>query len=182
MPAKFSMRKKLVLLMAACLMVLGGCTGTSMQIGTTLTLCCPGSYSEYSDYGVEVVNMPLFLRNYVVDEFDAAFQEKGITRDDRINDLRVVLRYNHINLSSDQQEIDPFIRVEAINVELNYIATIEIEIFETSTNRQVWGGSVSRIHQVVPGEYMHEDRARPAFEQAFRTVLASYPPLVSDES
>ncbi len=170
------------LVAASILLTLVACAQNATQIGNNLTLCCPGNYSEYSDYGVEVVDMPLFLRDYVVAEFDEAFQDKGLARNDQINDLRVVLRYNHINLSSEQQEIDPFVRIESLNVELNYIATIEISIFETATNDLVWGGSISRIHQVVPGEYMHEDRARPAFQQAFRSVLASYPSLVADDS
>jgi hypothetical protein len=115
------------------------------------------------------------LRDYVVVEFDAAFQEKGLQRDDRINDIRVLLRYNHVNLDPEQQRIDPFIRMESITVELNYIAVLEIEIVETATNNRVWAGSISRIHQVTPGEYMHEARARPAFSGAFSEVLASYP-------
>ena len=169
------------LLLAVAVLISGGCAQNATEIGTNLNLCCPGNYSDYADYGVEVIGMPIFLRDYVIAEFDAAFQEKGLQRDDQVNDIRVILRYNHINLTSEQQEIDPFIRVEALNVELHYIAEIEIGIYETATDEPVWGGSISRIHQVVPGEYMHEDRARPAFLQAFRAVLASYPPLTSNE-
>ncbi|NKB34536.1 MAG: hypothetical protein GKR91_15700 [Pseudomonadales bacterium] len=159
-----------------------GCAQNSLQIGTNLTLCCPGTYSEYTEYGLSVENMPLFLRDYVVAEFDEAFQEKGLERNDQINDIRVVLSYNHINLNSQQQDVDPFVRVESISVQLDYVARIEIEMIETRSNDVVWGGTISRIHQVIPGEYMHEDRARPAFLQAFRNVLASYPPLFSDDS
>lgn len=172
--------RNLALLTAVALLT--ACAQNSTRIGTNLDLCCPGNYSEYADYGVEVEGMPLFLRDYLVTEFDNAFQEKGMMRNDRFNDVRVILRYNHINLNPVQESIDPFVRMEGMSVELNYIAEIEIEIIETASNRQVWGGSISRIHQVVPGEYMHEGRARMAFEEAFRTVLASYPSLRSDDS
>lgn len=131
---------------------------------------------------MRTVDMPVFLQEYVTAEFDAAFAEKWLTRNDRMNDLQILLRYNHINLSSEQESIDPFKRVEAMNVELNYVAAIDIEIRETATNDIVWAGSTSRIHQVVPGDYMHEDRARPAFRQAFRALLSSYPPLSADPS
>jgi len=83
---------------------------------------------------VRTVDMPVFLQEYVTAEFDAAFAEKGLTRNDRMNDLQILLRYNHINLSSEQESIDPFKRVEAMNVELNYVAAIDIEIRETATN------------------------------------------------
>ena len=131
---------------------------------------------------MRTVDMPVFLQEYVTAEFDAAFAEKRLTHNDRMNDLQILLRYNHINLSSEQESIDPLMRVEAMNVELNYVAAIDIEIRETATNDIVWAGSISRIHQVVPGEYMHEDRARPAFRQSFRALLSSYPPLSVDPS
>lgn len=156
---------------------LAACVQTGGQIGTSIDVCCPGDYDDYDDYGVTTVNMPLFLRDYVVDEFDQAFQEKGLSRNDQINDLRVELRYNHINLDPEQEDINPFVRIESLNVELNYIAEIEVRMYETASNNLVWAGSISRIHQVTPGEYMHEDRARPEFLQAFRRILENYPNL-----
>ena len=169
-------------LLSLCAFVVVSCAQYSTQIGSNLTVCCPGNYGEYQDYTVQTVDMPIFLRDYVTAEFDAAFSEKGMSRNDQMNDVKVLLRYNHINLTSEQESIDPFVRVEAMNVELNYVAAIDIEIRETATDEIVWAGSISRIHQVVPGEYMHEDRARPAFRQAFRALLSSYPPLVESPS
>lgn len=160
----------------AYLTVLSGCSlGDGMQIGTHLKLCCPGNYEEYVEYSLDTRDMPLFLRDYVASEFETAFQEKGLTRNDQLHDLRVVLRYNHVNLYPEQQEIDPFMRRGSSDVEINYIATLEVEMFETSTTELVWAGSISRIHSVVPGEYMHEDRARAEFLMAFRKLLIGYP-------
>jgi len=87
----------------------------------------------------------------------------------------MVLAYNHINLYLDQQDIDPFVRMKFLNVELSYIAQINIEIAETATREKVWGGAISRIHQVTPGKYMHEERASPEFYKAFTRVLENYP-------
>ena len=165
------------IVLAGCAIILVGCAQTGTQIGSNLSICCPGNYSSYTEYGLEVQNMPIFLRDYVTAEFESAFNQKGLSRNDRINDVRVVLRYVQIDLVPGQAEIDPFVRIERLNVELNYIARIEIEILETQSNDVVWAGSVSRIHQVTPGEYMHENRARPYFQQAFQSLLESYPPL-----
>lgn len=169
------MNKRIRAVWLAALIVLAGCAQNGAQIGASPALCCPGDYANYATYGLETENMPLFLRDYVLAQFDAAFQAKGLLRNDRSNDLRVLLRYNHINLSPEQQNIDPFVRIEALTVELSYIAAIEIEMVETRSNELVWAGTISRIHRVTPGEYMHEERARPAFLQAFSTVLESYP-------
>ena len=119
--------------------------------------------------------MPLFLSDWVVEMFDSAMQEKRLTRDDQINDLIITLSYRHVNLNPEQQDINPFIRPEAIDVELRYIAVVEISMRETATGQEVWAGEVSRIHTVTPGEYMHEGPARVAFQETFRDLLNSYP-------
>jgi len=169
------MRTPKTVWLLAVLFLVSSCAQTGSQIGAAPVVCCPGNYASYARYGLETENMPLFLRDYVISEFDAAFQPKGLMRNDRSNDVRVLLRYNHINLNSDQEDIDPFVRVEALTVELNYVAAIEIEIVESRTDKLVWAGTISRIHRVSPGEYMHEERARPEFQQAFQAVLESYP-------
>ncbi len=164
-----------ITLFAACLVFLSSCAQTGTQIGSSLTLCCPGDYENYEDFGLEVVDMPIFLRDYVSAEFEAVFQSKGLSRNDRMNDVRAVLTYRHINLDPETEDIDPFVRLESISTELRYIARIDVDIYETRSNDLVWAGSISRIHQVSPGEYMHEDRAKPSFYQAFSNLLADYP-------
>ncbi|MFT4672864.1 MAG: hypothetical protein ACI945_002208 [Pseudohongiellaceae bacterium] len=118
--------------------------------------------------------MPLFLRDYVANEFDIAIQEKGLRRNDQMNDLKIVLRYNHVNLFPAQQDIDPFMRRVSSSVELNYIATLEVKMYQTSTAELVWAGSVSPINSVAPGEYMHEERAGTEFQAPFRKLLKGY--------
>lgn len=163
------------ILLASALAILAGCAQSGSQIGSSLTLCCPGSYEDYADYRLETENMPLFLRDYVVEQLQLALAEVGLVRNDTLHDLRVVLRYNHINLDAQQQDIDPFVRIESINVDLHYIAQLELEMYETATDELVWAGAISRIHQVAPGEYMHEERAQPEFLMAFRRLLQDYP-------
>ena len=170
---KITVMRGLVLL-PLC-MVLSGCVQNSLRIGNTLNLCCPGDYDNYKSFGVDTDNMPLFLHDYVVAEFIAAFEQRGLTHNDQINDLQVLLSYRHVNLDAEQQQIDPFIRQESINVELHYIATIDIEMKETASNKVVWAGQIHRIHRVSPGEYMHEHRAAAAFRETFLDLLQHYP-------
>lgn len=157
-------------------LILASCaTGPGMQIGNTVTLCCPGNYDSYTTFAVETVDMPIFLRDYMVSEFDTAFQERGLTRNDQRSDLIVALSYRHVNLDPETQNVDPFVRMESINVELNYIATIDITMRERAGGKVVWGGQISRIHSVSPGEYMHEGGARSAFLETFQDLLEAYP-------
>ncbi len=169
------MNKLKLLALTVALLTTVGCSQTGSQIGVSPQLCCPGDYGSYSSYSLSTEGIPIFLRDYVVAEFERAFAEKGLERSVNNSDVEVVLAYNHINLYPEQQEIDPFIRVESLSVELSYVAQIEIRIKESATSNPVWAGAISRIHHVSPGEYMHETRAAPAFYQAFVEVLASYP-------
>ncbi|MGM0634169.1 MAG: hypothetical protein ACQETO_13495 [Pseudomonadota bacterium] len=160
------------------LIMLAGCAQQDfMQIGAATTLCCPGDYESYESYGVVNDNLPGFLADYVVAEFDAAFQEKGLVRNDRLNDIEVTLQYNHINLNPDQEEVDPFDEQIQPEERLRYVAQVQILMHESDTGEAVWSGQINRIHSVLPGSYMHEERARPAFREAFLEALQSYPPL-----
>lgn len=159
----------------SAIVLLAACAQTGAQIGHSVHLCCPGNYAEYSEYGVELREMPAFLSDYVVAEFDRAFQEKGVTRNDNRNQLRATLSYRHVNLNPEQQEIDPFERRIEDDVVLRYEATIMVEIRESASGRVVYAGQINHLHSVTPGEFMHEERARPEFANAFRAMLESYP-------
>ena len=147
----------------------------SMSIGNTVTLCCPGNYANYNNYAIEVEGLPVFLRDYVVTEFDTAFQELGMTRNDVNSDIVVNLTYRHVSLNPEQQAIDPFTRIETMNTTIDYIANIDITMRERNGGKEVWGGTISHIHSVAPGEYMHEEGAKPAFLMTFRDLLTEYP-------
>jgi hypothetical protein len=170
-------KKSVQVVLLSILLGLTACAQTSQQIGHSVNLCCPGNYGEYKEYRLETQDIPSFLNAYVVSEFDSVFQEKGLMRNDSRNQVRITLSYQHVNLNPEQETIDPFERQLVDDVTLRYIATIVVDIRESSTGEMVWSGQINRIHTVVPGEYMHEDVARPEFAGAFREMLASYPVL-----
>tara|TARA_R100001377_G_scaffold18176_2_gene9346 strand:- start:858 stop:1385 length:528 start_codon:yes stop_codon:yes gene_type:complete len=158
------------------LTILTACSSTAgTRIGNTVTLCCPGNYANYQSYAIEDAGVPFFMRDYVIMEFDTAFQELGMVRNDGSGDIIVNLNYRHVNLDSEQQDIDPLMRVESMTVELRYIANIDISMRERAGGKIVWEGTISRIHTVQPGEYMHEEGASTAFLATFRDLLSEYP-------
>ncbi|MDX1492239.1 MAG: DUF4136 domain-containing protein [Pseudohongiellaceae bacterium] len=164
----------LTLFLSAC----GSYSG--LRISNDVTLCCPGDYAAYDSFAVETIELPVFLRGYVSEAFTQAFSERGMTLNENASDLIVKLSYRHVSLDADQQEIDPFMRMESMNVELHYIANIDIEMRERQGGEVVWGGTISRIHSVQPGEYMHEGPATDAFLQTFRDLLTQYPSRLDD--
>ena len=54
-------------------------------------------------------------------------------------------------------------------------------MYETRTAGLVCARSVSRVHSIVSGEYVHEDRAGPEFQVAFRKLRAEYPANLNEE-
>lgn len=158
------------------LIVFTACSSNAgMRIGNTVTLCCPGDYANYDSYAIEVEELPVFLRDYVVTEFDIAFQELGMVRNDSSGDIVVNLTYRHVSLDPEQQDIDPFTRIESMSTTIDYIANIDITMRERISGKAVWGGTISHVHSVSPGEYMHEEGAKPAFLKTFRDLLSEYP-------
>jgi hypothetical protein len=159
-----------------CLLVLSACSSNAgLGIGNTVTLCCPGNYANYDSYAIEDAGVPIFMRDYLITEFDTAFQELGMARNDGSGDIIVNLNYRHVNLDVEQQDVDPLMRVESMTVELRYIANIDISMRERAGGKVVWEGTISRIHSVQPGEYMHEEGASSAFLATFRDLLSEYP-------
>ena len=168
--------KRMKTALLAVVLIFTGCAQSGLRIGNTVTLCCPGNYRDYEEYRLQTENMPLFLSDWVVEMFDSAFQERGMERNDQINDLIVTLSYRHVNLDPETQDVNPFVRQETIDVELRYIAVVECLNARNSNRRRGLGwGQVSRIHTVSPGEFMHEGPARVAFQETFRDLLANYP-------
>jgi hypothetical protein len=51
--------------------MLSGCRPYSgMQIGNEVTIFCPENYANYSSFAIENVELPVFRRGYVSEEFD----------------------------------------------------------------------------------------------------------------
>ncbi|GAB1258473.1 hypothetical protein NBRC116494_29750 [Aurantivibrio plasticivorans] len=183
------MKKILVLLFISCF--ISSCSSTHTSVGYAVTLCCPGNYSQYTNYTLQTQDIPAFLTDTITQNFDLAFQEKGLGKVHLSNhknpSLAVTLRYVHVNLNAEQERpvsstMEKWERHESYSQALSYMATIEINIREFTTKELVWSGQVQRRHHVQPGEYMHEDRASGDILMAFRDVLMSYPSLEADKN
>ncbi len=159
-------------------LLLAGCSNNP-SIGYSVIPCCdqaPTTPIGSGTYRITTESIPSFLKNMVVEEFEKAFEEKGFRKNiNNDNSLTVNLRYEHTNLNTEQENIDPLVRHDSMNIELHYIATIVVEIKNTADNALLWSGKINRTHHVSPGEYMHGGNARGAFLMAFRNLLKEFP-------
>lgn len=158
--------KKVLLFFLACL--LAACQSNTGGIGVSVTHCCPEAV--YRTFFSEIRDMPAFLEPLVKVNFDAAFAARGMVLDENHSDLRAVLRYEQEDLPRPSPP-DEFEGQISPGGNVRYIARVRVDLFDTSTGEKVWAGSVQRIHDVDPGEYMHSGPASRAIFEAFVRLL-----------
>lgn len=117
--------------------------------------------------------MPEFLKPLILANFDAALFSRGLVRDED-SDLHAVIRYRQLDLSegspsgaSRKEQVSP-------GGNVRFIARVEVDIFDSVTREPVFRGSIQRIHDVDPGEYMHTGQASGAIYEAFSQLLADF--------
>jgi|TARA_B100000315_G_scaffold193562_1_gene184099 hypothetical protein len=120
-----------------------------------------------------MVNAPEFLREHIIREFDTAFEEHGLTRNDSESDLRVRFIYKYIRLDAVQGDIDLVSEEEAIESDVHYKEVISIDLFETDTGYHIRGGEISRILSISPLDYGIEERNKNDLLSAFRRFLTA---------
>lgn len=154
------------------LLVLSGCQSNISGIGFSLGQCC--AEDTYQSFSTQTLNMPGFLQPLMVSNFQAVFSASGMNPIAEGGDLKVVLRYEQENISS-QERHDDFEGHLAPGGKVRYLAKVWVEMSDAKTDVLVWSGSIQRIHDVDAGEFMHAGKASVALQQAFQNLLASYP-------
>ncbi|MGH1470595.1 MAG: hypothetical protein ACRBCS_05340 [Cellvibrionaceae bacterium] len=174
--------KKTIVFMLFFLSLIG-CATHSPNIGYSASQCCTkeltvADFTQLSTYAVTTQDIPSFLNDMVLEEFNKAFEEKGFKSIASDADLAVTLTYQHTNLDNRQSHIDPLTPHETMNIELHYIASILVTITKSTQSEDhtiLWTGKINRTHRVSPGEYMHDNNTRGAFLIAFRNLLKEFP-------
>ncbi len=88
-------------------------------------------------------------------------------------DLEVVLRYEQENLPQAERP-DDFEGHISPGGNFRYVARVRVNVFDGTSGDLVFSGSVQRIHDVDPGEYMHTGNASLAIFQAFTRLLSDF--------
>lgn len=146
------------------------------ESGYSLMLISPSNlkYNSYHSYGIEIVNVPEFLRGYIIEEFENVFEERGLTRNDNANELRVICIYKYTRLDAVQTDINLPIEGDPIEGDVHYKEVISIDIFETDTGYRILRGKISRILSISPLDYSLDDRNQHDLQSAFRRLLADF--------
>lgn len=169
------MRLIRVLSLAAVLVSLLVTTGCAVQRGgiTTATgVCCADP--TFETFEVVAQDIPAFLGPLMVSNFSVALAERGLAPVDSGGDVVVTLRYEQQDLS-DPVDVDSFDERIESGGDVRFIAKMVVEMRAAGSDEIAWSGTIQRVHNIGPGEYMHTGRASLALLESFMALLESYP-------
>jgi hypothetical protein len=159
---------------AFALGLLTACASSS-DVSRKLEFCCGPPGTELSSYSVALVGVPGFLVPYLRDELDAALQAKGLAPVAADPTALVTMTYSEIYPDADEPLADDGFADPMLSARSRrFVAVVTLEIRRASDGAEVLRGTLSRMHTVSVGEYMHQ-RARVTIREGFDGLLKRLP-------
>ena len=151
--------------------LLNGCVTSQSNIGASVTLCCPAKSHE--TFELETVRVPRFMSDLLAANLGTVLAIKGLQPVTEHGDLKVRISYLQEDLAMAVR-LDDFDERVSEGGDVRFIAEILVEMVDQETRETVFSGSIKRIHDVSPGEYMHTGRASEAIFESFSELFEGY--------
>lgn len=161
------------LLMAAC--------GSTPSLSTNVDYCCRPLVERVHSYRVEFEDMPEFLKPMLRDEASIVLATKGMDYTEGDADAILTMSYIDTPLSKDTSGDDEASGLLIGGDGMRFVAEVRVEMKNSVTQEIVSSGSMSRIHNLTTGSYMHESPARDAMRRAFAELFIDYPDPTYDD-
>ena len=154
------------------LLLLSGCTNS--YLGISVSPGDGGTVAPFESFEVQAEGLPAFLGPILVSNFSVAMAERGLQPVLSGGDAIARLRYvqEELNVEQDHDAFDE--RIDQ-GSDIRFVAKIVVEVTAAGSDEIFWSGSIQRLHNVRPGDYMHTGRASVALLEAFRNLLSDYP-------
>src|SRR5262249_1677247 len=127
-----------------------------------------------TSYSLKLVNVPGFLVPYLRDELEAALVAKGLTHVNADPTAFVTLTYSEIYPDPEPLPDDGFADPMLSERSRRFIALVTVDIQRAADGAELLRGTLSRMHTVTVGEYMH-DKARVPIREGFEQLLKPLP-------
>lgn len=171
--------RTVVFVMCSCF-GLAGC-GSTPQILTDTSYCCRPAVEQVYTFRVEFEDMPEFLKPMLRDEASNVLHTKNLKYTEDTAHAVLNMAYVDRTYEGPDSGRDEAWETSAPAGGMRFIAEVQMELRNTVTSELIWSGSMSRLHNVYEGSYMHEAPARAAMAGAFRDLFADFPDSVFDE-
>ncbi len=154
------------------LLLLASCVSNPSGVSSSTESCCVEGV--YKTFEYESRSIPIFLESLIASNLSTALAIKGLQPVDENGDLVARVSYVQEDLPIAAR-YDDFDERVSEGGDVRFVAKIVVELVDAKSNETVFSGSIQRIHEVSPGEYMHTGRASLAIFEAFSDLLAEYP-------
>ncbi len=131
--------------------------------------------ARISSYTVTMENMPGFLEPYFRDELVAALAARGAAEVPQNGDAEFVLRFGQTPLGDEPPRGDQLGDSTASEEPMRFTARVQLLVRLRGERDATLLGSLSRVHTVGAGDYMHQ-RARTQIRRGLDRLLAGLMP------
>lgn len=162
--------------------VLTGCAQSPSRVSTDVFTCCEADFYRYATYQVTMTNVPGFLEPYLRGGIVPVLEQKGLVPTMDRPDLTVNVIFNQVFLTPDSVEQDYFGEGVDPGIASRFMAAIAVDMIDTDTDRIVWSGRLSRIHNDPHGQPRGNDHKMQGIIDGFGELFADYPIRLVDTS
>jgi len=162
--------------------LLSACAARPTRVSTEVTVCCDAEFHRYETYSVNLVNVPGFLEAYLRGGLGNVLSQKGLRETIDDPDLRVNLLFDQVFLTPESEEKDYFGEGVDPGIATHFMAAVSVDVIDTSTDRMVWSGRLSRIHHDPHGQPRGNDHKMQGIIDAFAELFADYPVRLADSN
>ena len=169
-------------IVVALLVVCGAVAcGTLPEIATETTYCCRPAVDRVHTYRIEFEDMPEFLKPMLRDEASIVLDTKNLEYTE--GQAHAVLKMTFVSktYAAPRTQREDAWGTIAPGGASHFIAEVQMELRNSVSSELIWAGSMSRVHNVYEGSYMHDAPARAAMRQAFTRLFADLPDPVLDD-
>ena len=149
--------------------LLCGCVSTTPSIDVDINE--PVTPVTLTTYTLTIERMPGFLVPYFRDELNAALAARGATEVAADGDAGFVLRFDQVPLGGESPPRDVLGEKTTTEERARFMARVELLVRPRGAAEPIRVGSLSRVHAITTGAYMHQ-RARGPIRQGFDQLLA----------
>ena len=174
------MRVRTIIFVTCCCFGITSC-GSLPQIATDTSYCCLPAAEQVYTYRVEFEDMPEFLKPMLRDEASNVLHTKNLRYTEGTAHAVLSMTYVDRTYGGPESGRDEAWETTAPGGGMRFIAEVQMELRNTVSNELIWAGSMSRLHNVYEGSYMHEAPARAAMRGAFTELFSEFPDPVFDE-
>jgi hypothetical protein len=161
-------------------MYAAGCTQAPTRVSSEVDVCCEADFFRYKTYQVDLTDAPGFLEPYLRQGLASVLAQKGheLTLDKP--DLIVNLILNQLDLTPEASEQDSMGESLDPAGSSRFMAAVSVAVIDTSSERIVWSGRLSRIHHQSHGQPRGNDHKMQGIIDGFAVLFSDYPVRIVD--